>query len=131
MLNPIVNRLNIFRHANTTTVPAGHVVFNEGDLGQHMYAIVEGSVEIREGDILLDTLGAGDYFGEMALIDKSPRSATAIAKTETKLAEVDLTGFQRLVAQTPYFALDVMSTMAERIRRANARIAGSSHKHAS
>ena len=118
-----MNRLNIFRHAETLAVEPGHVIFNSGETGQQMYAIVEGAVEIREGDSLLDTLGAGDIFGEMALIDKSPRSASAVAVTATKLAFVDQMGFQRLVAQTPYFAIEVMTIMAERLRRANARIA--------
>ena len=62
-------------------------------------------------------------FGEMALIDDEPRSATVIARTDCRLLEVDRRRFEFMVSETPYFALAVMRVMADRLRKANARIA--------
>lgn len=120
-----MSSLSLFRHAETVTFEPGSVLFQEGDPGTCMYAIAEGQVDIRKGDTLLESLGAGDVFGEMALVDKSPRSATAVAATTVRAAVVDERSFIRLVQQTPYFALEVMGMMANRLRRTNARLASS------
>ena len=61
-------------------------------------------------------LGPDDTFGEMAIVDSSPRSGTAVAVTDTKLAVIDRSRFLFLVQETPMFALQVMSAMAERQR---------------
>jgi CRP/FNR family transcriptional regulator, cyclic AMP receptor protein len=97
--------------------PAGKTIFKEGDSGDYMYVVQEGEVEIRRNDKVYETVGAGGILGEMALIDKSSRSATAIAKTDCKVVPVDEKKFTVLVQQTPYFALQVMQVMAFRIRR--------------
>lgn len=100
----------------TQEVPAGTTIFREGDAGQEMYGIVDGTVELRSGGKVLRTLGPDDVFGEMALIDKTPRSATAIAVTDCVLASIDQRRFLFLVQETPMFALQVMSAMASRLR---------------
>jgi CRP-like cAMP-binding protein len=97
-------------------VPAGEVIFNEGDVGNEMYGIVEGEVELRTATRSIARLGPDDVFGEMALIDSSPRMATATATTDTVLAMIDKHRFLFLVQETPMFALQVMSSMAERFR---------------
>ena len=66
---------------------------------------------------MLDTLGKAEIFGEMALIDDSPRLAMAIAKTDCLLAAIGQEQFKRLVANNPQFALEVMGVMAERLRQ--------------
>ena len=109
--------VGLFRNAqDTEQVSAGEIIFKEGDLGEKMYGIVEGEVELRMGDELIATLGAEEVFGEMALVDSSPRMATAVATKETVLAAIDKRRFLFLVHETPMFALQVMSTMAERSR---------------
>ena len=65
---------------------------------------------------MLGRLGPEDVFGEMALIDNSPRSLTAVAITDTTLATIDRHRFLFLVQETPTFAIDVMTVMAERLR---------------
>jgi CRP-like cAMP-binding protein len=65
---------------------------------------------------LIDTLGTDDVFGEMAVVDKSPRMATAIAIEDSTLAVIDRNRFLFLVQETPMFALSVMSAMAARLR---------------
>jgi CRP/FNR family transcriptional regulator, cyclic AMP receptor protein len=97
---------------------AGDVIFAEGDAGHHMFAVLEGDVEIRSGDRVFETITAGSIFGELALIDDAVRSATAIAIRDCRLAAVSRERFTALVQRTPYFALDVMKILADRLRRA-------------
>jgi CRP-like cAMP-binding protein len=108
----------LFNNAQRTMdVSAGSVVFEEGDSGQEMYGVVDGEVELRLGDRTLRTLGPDEVFGEMALIDESTRSATAVASKDSILAVIDKHRFLFLVQETPMFALQVMSAMAERFRK--------------
>jgi len=107
----------LFVNASTVRdVPAGTVIFEEGSTGAEMFGIVEGEVEVRTPTGLTRTLSADDTFGEMAIIDGAPRSATAVAVTDTKLAVIDRKTFLFLVHETPTFALQVMSSIAERLR---------------
>ena len=67
---------------------AGETIFKEGETAKELYVIRSGQVEIRLGNRLLATLVANDIFGEMALFDSAPRSATAVAKTDVALVPV-------------------------------------------
>jgi CRP/FNR family transcriptional regulator, cyclic AMP receptor protein len=98
---------------------AGEVIFKEGDPGTEFFVIQSGKVDIQLGNRWLGTLGDHDIFGEMALIDPAPRSATAIAKTDAKLVPVGEKQFLFLVSRTPHFALNVMRTLARRLRTQN------------
>jgi CRP/FNR family transcriptional regulator, cyclic AMP receptor protein len=95
---------------------AGQVIVQEGGSGDVMYAVKEGEVEIVFKERVLETVHAGGFFGEMALIDAEPRSATAVAKTHCKIVSVDKKRFLFLVQETPTFALQVMHTLANRLR---------------
>jgi CRP-like cAMP-binding protein len=109
----------VFRGAGETrTVPEGTVIFEEGDAGEEMFGVVAGKVELqlKSGRIL--TVLPDAIFGEMALVDSAPRSATAVAVEETTLAVIDRRRFLFLVGETPTFALQVMSSLAERLRAA-------------
>jgi CRP-like cAMP-binding protein len=97
--------------------PAGEVIFREGDPAQELYVVKSGTVEIRHGDRLLETLQQGGIFGEMALIDVAPRSATVIAKTDASVVPVSERQFLFMVSHTPHFALNVMRVLARRLRR--------------
>jgi len=99
-------------------VPAGTVIFEEGAPGSEMFGVVEGEVEVRLPNGAVRRLGPDDTFGEMAIVDSSPRSATVVAVIDTKLAVIDRHRFLFLVQETPMFALQVMSTIAERLRTA-------------
>ena len=96
---------------------AGEAIFRAGDPGESMFAVVDGEVEIRIKDRVLELLVPGGVFGEMALIDKSPRSADAIAKTDCTVTSLTQRRFMYLVQETPFFAIDIMRTLAERLRR--------------
>jgi CRP/FNR family cyclic AMP-dependent transcriptional regulator len=107
----------VFVNANERReVAAGEVVFAEGDAGTEMLGVITGAVELRKGGHTLASLGPGDTFGELALVDDSPRSLTAVATEPSVLAVIDDKAFMFLVHETPMFALQVMRSMAQRIR---------------
>jgi CRP/FNR family cyclic AMP-dependent transcriptional regulator len=81
-----------------------------------MYGVIEGRVSLRRGDDVLAELGPDEVFGEMAMVDHSSRSRTAVAEVDTVLAVIDRHSFLFLVHETPMFAIQVMSTLAERLR---------------
>ena len=110
--------IEIFRRmTEVKTVPAGEVVIRQDADPDVMYGILDGELEIRVGDRVIDTVGPGGIVGELALIDLKPRSATVRALTETRLVPIDQRRFLFLVQETPFFALNVMKVMAERIRK--------------
>jgi len=95
---------------------AGDVVFKEGDPGNVMYVVIEGEVNIVVHNKVVETIGPENFLGEMALIDEQPRSASAVAKTDCKLAPINHARFNFLTQQTPHFALHLMRVMADRLR---------------
>jgi CRP/FNR family cyclic AMP-dependent transcriptional regulator len=103
----------------TRSFKQGEVIFKQGDSATELYVIQSGRVGIQLGNRLLDTLEEHNIFGEMALIDNSPRSATAVASTDVVLVPVSEKQFLFLVSQTPFFALMVMRVLARRLRAAN------------
>jgi CRP/FNR family transcriptional regulator, cyclic AMP receptor protein len=105
--------------ASTVRLAPGNVVFRDGDAPDKMYVVVSGEVEIYLRDAVIETVPQGGTFGEMALIDGSPRSATVIAKTDSEVAAIDKRTFMLLVDEMPYFALFVMRNMVDRLRRMN------------
>jgi len=98
---------------------AGDVIFRQGDPAHELFIVQSGEVEIRLGNRVLETLPQYSIFGEMALIDSAPRSATAIASSDAKLVPVSEKQFLFLISNTPYFALNVMRVIARRLRAAN------------
>ena len=98
------------------TFAAGQTIFKDGEAGDCMYVVYEGAVKLMIHSRLLEKIGPGGILGEMALIDDSPRSATAVAETAVKLVKVSEKRFDFLVQQTPKFALQIMRIMADRLR---------------
>jgi CRP-like cAMP-binding protein len=108
----------VFKGSSETREVAAHaVIFETGDAGEEMFGVIEGKVELRLRDGRILELGPDECFGEMALVDRSPRSATAVATEPTTLAVIDRNRFLFLVGETPTFALQVMSGMAELLRK--------------
>ncbi len=113
--------INLFHHASDTfPVAKDEVLFREGDAGDGMYAVVSGEIDIIIHGKLIETVTAGGIVGEMALIDHKPRSATVQARSDSQLVKIDEKRFQFLVQETPFFALQVMRILVERIRRIHA-----------
>ena len=95
----------------------GETIFKAGDPGDCMYAVVDGRVEIQLHGETIDHIGPGEVFGELGLIDAQPRSATAVAETDCRVAVIGEKRFLRLVEQVPRFALQMMRVITERLRR--------------
>lgn len=100
------------------------VIFEEGSTGRELFVVLDGEVEIAKVDGARKTsiikLGKGEFFGEMAVIDGSARSATAIASApNTKVMRINHARFVYLVSQQPAFALMVMDALSKRLRASN------------
>ncbi len=103
------------------TFGMGDVVFKQGDKGTEMYEVISGLVGIyinygKENEKCLVELGAGKYFGEMAVIDDMPRSATAVAFKESELACIKQSAFEEYIKENPAVAISMMSNLSTRLR---------------
>ena len=107
---------------NPRVCEAGETIFRAYDSASEMYVVLEGEVDLTIGEHIIETLGPGEPFGEMALIDQAPRVATATAKTACKLAVISEKRFLFMVQTTPHFALRIMKVMADRLRKMNQRV---------
>jgi CRP-like cAMP-binding protein len=114
----MVTTIEIFRKESAPRAfAAGEVVFQLDGAPDVMYGVLDGELEVRVGERVIDRVGAGGIVGEMALIDAKPRSATVVAVTPARLVAIDQRRFLFLVQQTPFFAINVMAVMAERLRK--------------
>jgi CRP-like cAMP-binding protein len=95
---------------------AGDVIFRQGEIGQVMFVVRKGKVELRLGGKVLDTIVEEETFGELALIDQRPRSASAVAATDCELVPIDCDRFILLVEQRADFALLMLRVVAARLR---------------
>ena len=100
-------------------LPAGETLFREGDGGNRMYVILEGSMDILVGNTVVETANEGGIVGEMALIGDAPRAASVVATTLCRLVAVDRKRFHSLVQSEPAFATHVMKVLADRLRNMN------------
>jgi CRP/FNR family transcriptional regulator, cyclic AMP receptor protein len=108
--------------ADMLDFPAGETIFHEGDSGARMYVVISGSVRLSVMGRPLEKVGPGGVFGEMALIDAAPRSATAVALTLCTLVPISAERFTTLIQETPGFALEIMKSMAVRLRSMDRRV---------
>jgi CRP/FNR family cyclic AMP-dependent transcriptional regulator len=96
------------------SVSEGKVLVQEGDYAYEFMAIEEGEAEVRRGEQVLAVLGAGDFFGEMGLIDSDRRNATVIAKTGLRLITLDQWDMRRLEKLIPSAAAKIRETVEQR-----------------
>lgn len=108
---------DLFRHSRTSRAfHAGEVFFRDGDAGGQLFVVLDGAVELRRGDRVLQTIRASEVFGEMELVEHIPRWCTAVAITDGTVVTVDEKQFQFLVANTPHFATELLRQVVERLR---------------
>jgi len=104
----------------TVEFAAGEDVFREGDLGTEMYIVHEGRIEIRkqagEEEQVLATLEKGDFFGEMAILEDLPRTASAVAVTAAKVLMINGSTFDQMLRTTPEIAVRMMRKLSRRLR---------------
>lgn len=111
---------NAIPQEKVVTFPDNGVVFLKGAPGDHAFIVKKGRVEIRDAGRALESIDPGEIFGEMALIDEGPRSASAVAVEPSEVIVLDRDTFNGLVRDHPDFALFVMRLMVRRLRTMNA-----------
>mgnify|MGYP000091376663 CR=1 FL=1 len=104
-------------------IAAGEHIVRAGDEAHEMFLVRNGRVEIQVNGKTVEEIGPGGIFGELALIDHSKRSADAVAAEPSDVIPIDDRLFVVLVQETPFFALDVMRILAERLRAMNEKLA--------
>ncbi|WP_066377702.1 MULTISPECIES: Crp/Fnr family transcriptional regulator [unclassified Anabaena] len=117
MLSPVIT-IGIFQKQSDHKVfSAGEVIFTEGQPGEYMYGIVEGTVDISVNGKVVETIEAGEVFGAGVLVGVQNRTYTAIAHSDCKLAYLNEKRFLFAVQETPMFALMVIKNYSERLTR--------------
>lgn len=133
MYRTIAQRVELFRgispedvgkilsKGRTVNMQKGQTIFHKGTTGNQMFVVLGGSVALFDGKKHLASLRTGDMFGEMALINNEPRSASAIAAEDCRLFVLDETTFQRLMTKTVAIRMlmNIIATLSHRLRRAN------------
>jgi CRP-like cAMP-binding protein len=107
----------ISRLVRVVDMPAGRRITTEGEPGREFYVIASGSVRVERRGQYLRTLHAGDFLGEIALIDGGPRTATATTETDSQLLVIAQSEFGVLLERFPEIQATVLQALAERIRR--------------
>jgi CRP/FNR family transcriptional regulator, cyclic AMP receptor protein len=112
---------------NVKLYEAGDKIFKEGEKGDLMYVLLEGAVDltmkVERGETVLKTVDTpNDFFGEMALLDDRPRSASATAVKKTKVLAVDGPTFESMILANGKFALKIIKVLAARIRSSNDQV---------
>ena len=111
---------NIFEDSTEPlSFPAGTVIFSTGDSGDSMYVVKSGEVELKVGERVVETVGPNGFFGEMALIEKDPRTATAVALSDCLLVPINQKRFEFMTHEVPFFAISVMQGLSRRLRAAD------------
>ena len=109
----------VAKRAEDVVVPAGKVLVSEGDTGNQFFVIMSGTAKLSRRGRRIATLGPGDSFGELALLDKHPRNATAVAETPMELVVIGQREFAGLIDDVPGFARKLLAAMAARLRVAD------------
>jgi CPA1 family monovalent cation:H+ antiporter len=100
----------------------GSAIVRTGDPGRSFYVVLDGTAKVRRAGKRPVRLGAGEYFGEMALLDDAPRSADVVADGEVVALSIDRAGFVKLLRAEPSLAQALLRTLAARLRAAETSI---------
>jgi CRP-like cAMP-binding protein len=109
----------VARHAEAIHLPAGSVLFDEGDTGDAFYVVLEGTADVRRGSgRRLNSVGPGGWFGELALLDAAPRSASVVATSELEVAVLGARIFRTLLRELPTISERLLAALAGELRDA-------------
>src|ERR671910_3639463 len=110
----------LYQMAETASIPAGQLVLQEGDSGDSLFVVLDGELEVtkrpRGQEILLAVYKAGQFFGEMALLEQAPRSASVRTLRESRLLVISQAAFQTLLSCSPSAPLKILHTVTSRLR---------------
>jgi CRP-like cAMP-binding protein len=101
-------------------VPAGKILVEEGRIGLEFFLIVSGAATVTRNGKKVATLGPGGYFGELALLDRRPRSATVVSDTEMDVLVLSQRQFNSVLQAVPSISRKMLAAMANRVREADA-----------
>jgi CRP-like cAMP-binding protein len=101
--------------ADEIDLPKGKVLIREGERGREFFVLLEGEAEVLKGRRAIRKLGPGDFFGEIALIGNTPRTATVVARTPVRALVITDRAFRALLEKMPELQVKVMQTLAERL----------------
>jgi CRP-like cAMP-binding protein len=104
--------------ANATfrSVGVGCELVREGENGDELFIVIDGTARVNRGGQVVDQLGPGDFFGELALLDPGPRNATVTATSELDLLVIERTQFDTVLAKAPALTRSLLAGMARRLR---------------
>jgi CRP-like cAMP-binding protein len=108
----------VARHVETVRLDPGVELTRQGDAGDAFYVILDGRAQVTVDGELADTLGPGQYFGELALLDGEPRSATVASETELEVAVLGLRMFRTLLREFPDLCVQLLAGLAGALRQA-------------
>src|SRR4051812_5136489 len=103
-------------HATFRSVGVGRDLVREGDTSDELFILIEGTARVVRGGGVVDTLGPGDFFGELALLDPAPRNATVTATSELDLLVLSRSEFERVLTKAPGLTRSLLAGMARRLR---------------
>ena len=109
-------RRTIARHAQIASLPAGVDLIIEGEPGDALFVILEGEAVVHHEGVELDRVGPGAYFGEMAILDGEPRSATVVAETDVKVAVIGIRMFRTMLREFSDLAEQLLIALAGELR---------------
>ncbi len=115
---------NIARASDEVSVPAGKVLVEQGKIGRECFVIVDGAAIVKRNGRKVATLGPGDYFGELSLLDKGVRTATVTANTPMTVLVLGPREFSGVLDAVPGLAHKLLATLASRIRELDTRAYG-------
>jgi CRP-like cAMP-binding protein len=111
-------RRTIARHAQIAELPAGAVLIQEGEPGDAFFVILEGEAVVQHADVEVSRVSPGAYFGEMAILDGEPRSATVVAVTDVKVAVIGIRMFRTMLREFSDLAEQLLIALAGELREA-------------
>ena len=114
----------VARFVETAELPAGTHLVREGEEGDALFVILEGEAVVQTDGRELARVGAGDYFGELAILDGEPRAADVVASTDVTIAVLGIRMFRTLVRELPDLAEQLLAGLAGELRTARARADG-------
>jgi CRP-like cAMP-binding protein len=111
----------VLSQAERVNVRPGQVLISEGQTGREFFMVLDGTATVSRRGRKVTTLGPGQSFGELALLDPAPRNATVTASTDMELVVLGQREFAKVVDATPGFARSLLSGMAQRVNAADSR----------
>ncbi len=113
------DRQAVMRHIEVLDLAGGAELIAQGNAGDAFYVLLEGSAVVRRNGRKVGSLGPGDYFGELALLDPAPRNADVVAVTDVQVARLDARSFRTMLRSVPAMNERLLAGLARRIRDAD------------